>query len=108
MSQGVTTSSSKMTETQLTGPSPAYKRVGCYRPKMVGPISARQVFWGGPDPTHKCGLGRIRACPPSKLMVLSLHAEYILHAMATRMGQERGRSRGRHLTRVGGAAGLGG
>jgi len=62
---------------QITGPSPAYKKVARSRPNK---------FWGGLDPAHKFGLGKIRPDQHSRLMILPLHAEYLLHAMATRLG----------------------
>jgi len=47
-------------------------------------------FGGGSDPVQKFGLGQIRSGPPSRLIILPLHAEYLLHAMATRTGEGKG------------------
>jgi len=77
---------------------------------MVGPISAQHIFFGsGPDMAQKFGLGQIRFGPPLRLIILPLHAKYLLHAMATRIGRRNGAEVGGcHLTQVGGAIGLGG
>jgi len=55
------------------------------------------------------GLGWNKFGPPSKLIILPLHAKYLLHAMAMKTRRRNGEEEeGGHLTRVGGAAGLGG
>jgi len=41
--------------------------MGQAQPKMVGPNSTHKIIslWGGPNPAHTYGLGRIRSDPPS-------------------------------------------
>ena len=57
------------------------KLVGRYRPKMVGSISARQIFWGGSDPAHKLGMERIRADPSSMLFIYAETGTVIVHVL---------------------------
>jgi hypothetical protein len=49
------------------------------------PISAQHLFFNFFErPGLKFGLDQIRSGPPSRLIILPLHAEYLLHVIAIR------------------------